>query len=107
MLARKNIAILGSTGSIGRNALEVIGAFPDRFRVTYLTANSNIDLLLEQVERFHPVGIVFLDEACAQEAGRRLKQPVEVLAGERGLEEVVTRDDVDVVISSLVGFAGL
>ncbi len=107
MPARKNIAILGSTGSIGRNALEVIDAFPDRFRVTYLTANSNIDLLLEQVERFRPLGIVILDESCAREAGKRLKQPVEVLAGERGLEEVVTRDDVDVVISSLVGFAGL
>ena len=107
MSARKNIAILGSTGSIGRNSLEVISSFPDRFRVTYLTANSNIDLLIEQAERFHPVGIVMLDESRAGEAKRRLKQPMEVLSGERGLEEIVTRDDVDVVISSLVGFAGL
>lgn len=107
MSARKNIAILGSTGSIGRNSLEVINCFPDRFRVTYLTANSNIDLLLEQVERFHPVGIVILDECKAGEAKKRLKHPLEVLVGEPGLEEVVTRDDVDIVMSSVVGFAGL
>jgi len=103
----KNIAILGSTGSIGRNSLEVISSFPDRFRVTYLTANRNLDLLAEQVERFHPVGIVVLDEARADEAKKRLKQPIEVLSGARGLEEIVARDDVDIVISSLVGFAGL
>jgi 1-deoxy-D-xylulose-5-phosphate reductoisomerase len=107
MSARKNIAILGSTGSIGRNSLEVISSLPDRFRVTYLTANTNIDLLTEQVARFQPMGVVMLDEKCAHEAKKRLKPPVEVLAGERGLEEVVTRDDVDIVISSLVGFAGL
>jgi 1-deoxy-D-xylulose-5-phosphate reductoisomerase len=107
MSARKNIAILGSTGSIGRNSLEVISSFPDRFRVGYLTANSNIDLLLAQVERFRPAGIVLLDEGRAREAKDRLKQKVEVLSGERGLEEVVTRDDVDIVISSLVGFVGL
>lgn len=107
MSAQKNIALLGSTGSIGRNALEVIASLPDRFRVTYLTANRNIALLLEQVDRFHPAGIVMLDEACAREAKSRLKKPIEVLAGERGLEEVVTRDNVDIVISSLVGFAGL
>jgi 1-deoxy-D-xylulose-5-phosphate reductoisomerase len=107
MSALRNIAILGSTGSIGRNALDVIASFPDQFRVTYLTANSNVELLLEQVERFHPVGIVILDETCAREAKNRLKKPLEVLSGARGLEEVVTRDDVDVVVSSLVGFAGL
>lgn len=107
MSTPKNIAILGSTGSIGRNSLEVIASFPERFRVTYLTANSNIDLLLEQVERFHPAGIVILDNACAREAKKRLKQPIEVLSEKGSLEEVVTRDDVDVVISSLVGFAGL
>ncbi|HCA81418.1 MAG TPA: 1-deoxy-D-xylulose-5-phosphate reductoisomerase [Bacteroidetes bacterium] len=107
MSTRKNIAILGSTGSVGRNSLEVINSFPDRFRVTYLTTNSNIDLLMEQVERFHPVGVVILDECRAGEAKKRFKHPVEVLSGEPGLEEVVTRDDVDIVMSSLVGFAGL
>ena len=107
MSTRKNIAILGSTGSVGRNSLEVINSFPDRFRVTYLTTNSNIDLLMEQVERFHPVGVVILDECRAGEARKRFKHPVEVLSGEPGLEEVVTRDDVDIVMSSLVGFAGL
>ena len=107
MSTRKNIAILGSTGSVGRNSLEVINSFPDRFRVTYLTTNSNIDLLMEQVEHFHPVGVVILDECRAGEAKKRFKHPVEVLSGEPGLEEVVTRDDVDIVMSSLVGFAGL
>lgn len=107
MPTRKNIAILGSTGSIGKNSLEVIRNFPNRFAATYLTANTNIDLLEQQIQLFHPRGVVVLDEGRAAALRNSLDGSVEVLSGENGLMQVVTRDDVDIVISSLVGFAGL
>ncbi len=104
---RKNIAILGSTGSIGRSSLDVIAACPDRFRLTYLTGHRNIDLLREQIKRFKPRAVVVFEECNAALLRQRINGSVEVLAGEEGLREVVSRDDVDMVISSLVGFAGL
>jgi 1-deoxy-D-xylulose-5-phosphate reductoisomerase len=107
MAAQKNIAILGSTGSVGQNSLEVIKNFPDHFRATYLTTNQNIDLLQQQISQVHPKGVVVLDDCKASELRKRVDQSVEVLSGERGLQSVVARDDVDIVISSLVGFAGL
>ncbi len=103
----KNIAILGATGSIGRSSLEVIKNLPDQFRVTYLTANKNIDLLQKQIEQFRPRGVVVLDSCNASVLRKVLGDSTEVLAGEEGLMEIVRRDDVDTVISSLVGFAGL
>ena len=102
-----NIAILGSSGSIGRNSLEVIANFPDQFKASYLTVNNNIDALCDQVQRFRPKGVVVLDPEFAAACKKRVNGTTEVLSGEEGLEEVVQRDDVDVVISSLVGFAGL
>lgn len=107
MSTQKNIAILGSTGSIGTNSLEVIRNFPGLFRAAYLTTNRNIDLLQEQIRLFRPKGVVVLDECKASELRTRIGTSVEVLSGTSGLEQVVTRDDVDIVISSLVGFAGL
>jgi len=104
---QENIAILGSSGSIGKNSLEVIANFPDQFKVSYLTVNKNIDALYEQVQRFKPRGVVVLDECSASVCKKRVNGTTEVLVGEKGLEEIVQRDDVDVVISSLVGFAGL
>lgn len=103
----KNIAILGSTGSIGQSSLEVVENLADQFRVTYLTANRNVDLLKRQIARFRPAGVVVFDREHADRLRRELDGSVEVLAGEDGLTEIVGRDDVDVVISSLVGFAGL
>ena len=104
---RRNIAILGSTGSIGRSSLEVIAACPDRFRLTYLTGHRNIDLLREQVKWFKPRAVVVLEECNAALLRQRINGSTEVLTGEEGLREVVSREDVDLVISSLVGFAGL
>jgi 1-deoxy-D-xylulose-5-phosphate reductoisomerase len=104
---RKHIAILGSTGSIGKTSLEVIKASQDRFVPTYLTANTNIDLLRRQISAFKPKGVVVLDPARAGELKALVGTSVEVLCGEKGLEEIVSRDDVDIVIRSLVGFAGL
>jgi len=103
----KNICILGSTGSIGQSSLDVIEGFPDQFRVVYLTTNKNIDLLQQQIARFRPKGVVVLDERSARELRKNTNGSIEVAAGEESLCEIVGRDDVDIVISSLVGFAGL
>jgi 1-deoxy-D-xylulose-5-phosphate reductoisomerase len=103
----KNIAILGSTGSIGRNSLSVIHNLPNRFCVTYLTTNTNIELLQSQIAHFKPRGVVVLDEAKAATLRTIVADSVEVLSGREGLMEIVRRDDVDIVINSLVGFAGL
>jgi len=103
----QHIAILGSTGSIGRSALEVIAGLPQRFRVQYLTAHRNIDLLREQVERFRPRGVVVLEERNASAIRQSVDGSTEVFFGEEGLKEIVTRPDVDTVLSALVGFAGL
>jgi 1-deoxy-D-xylulose-5-phosphate reductoisomerase len=103
----KNIAILGSTGSIGRNCLSVVNNLSGRFQVNYLTTNTNIELLQNQINNFKPRGVVVLDEAKAEELRRMVSREVEVLSGREGLLEIVRRDDVDVVVNSLVGFAGL
>jgi 1-deoxy-D-xylulose-5-phosphate reductoisomerase len=104
---RKNIAILGSTGSIGRSSLDVIARFPEMFHVSYLTAHRNLDLLQEQIRIFKPRGVVVMDECNASVLKKLVKGSTEVLVGEAGLCEVVTRPDVDIVVSSLVGFVGL
>jgi 1-deoxy-D-xylulose-5-phosphate reductoisomerase len=103
----RNIALFGSTGSIGRSSLEVVANFPDDFRVTYLTTHRNIDLLQEQIMHFRPRGVVVLDEYNASVLQKCLNGSTEVMVGEEGLSEVARREDVDIVISSLVGFAGL
>ncbi len=103
----RNIAILGSTGSIGRSSLEVIANFPDHFRVSYLTAHRNIDLLQEQIRHHRPHGVVVLDECNASVLRKFTNGSTEVLVGPEGLNEIVQRDDVDLVVSSLVGFAGV
>ena len=103
----KNICILGSTGSIGQNSLEVIANFPGEFRAAYLTTNSNIELLARQVERCRPDAVAILDPGAAATFRKSVNGSVRVLTGEEGLLELVTRPDVDIVISSLVGFAGL
>ncbi len=103
----KKIAILGSTGSIGRNAIEVILNFPDKFKVTYLAVNKNIDLLFEQVKILKPRGVAIFDRKKAEEFAKLVNGTIEVLAGEEGLIEIVSRDDVDIVLNSLVGFSGL
>ena len=103
----RNIAILGSTGSIGRSSLEVIDQFSAAFRVVYLSAHRNIGLLQEQINKFRPRGIVVHDEEQADLLRKHLDHSTEVLCGTEGLVDVVCREDVDQVIMSLVGFAGL
>ncbi len=103
----KNICILGSTGSIGKNSLEVISNFPDKFRVRYLTANTNTRLLEEQIARFHPRAVAVLNEQYANNLRLSSNGSLKVFAGEEGLKEIASHNDVDIVINSLVGFVGL
>ncbi|HUL43830.1 MAG TPA: 1-deoxy-D-xylulose-5-phosphate reductoisomerase [Bacteroidota bacterium] len=103
----KNICILGSTGSIGKNSLEVIRKFPDRYRAAYLTTHKNTDELQRQVQISNPSAVAILDKQAASEFRRTSPASLKVYSGTDGLLELVSRDDVDIVISSLVGFAGL
>ncbi|HEX5553906.1 MAG TPA: 1-deoxy-D-xylulose-5-phosphate reductoisomerase [Chitinophagaceae bacterium] len=105
---KKNIVLLGSTGSIGRQALEVIRSLPDRFRVKTLTGWHNSALLVEQAREFQPKTVVIGDKKRYQEIKDALKDlPVEVLAGEEALSEVASREGTDLVLAAIVGFAGL
>ena len=103
----KKVTVLGSTGSIGRNTLEVIERLKDRFKVQYLAVNKNIELLFEQVKKFNPKGVVVFNEKKAKEFKKLVGNSVEVLTGEDGLVEIAGRNDVDIVVNGLVGFAGL
>lgn len=104
----KRIAILGSTGSIGKQTLEVIANHPGEFAVEVLTAKSNERLLIEQAARFRPSTVVITDPNHLEAVKRALSSlPVKVLGGQKALEEVVTDDRVDMVLAALVGFAGL
>lgn len=108
MLQPKRLAILGSTGSIGTQALEVIDQLSDHFSATVLTAGNNCDLLIEQALRYRPAAVVISNQDHYPRVKEALAgQPTEVLAGEAALAEVVTRDDVDLVLTALVGFVGL
>lgn len=105
---QKGIAILGSTGSIGRQALEVISLTPERFRVEVLTAQRNADLLIEQARAFHPNAVVIADESLYPQVKQALSDTfVKVYTGQKALQEVVTMDGIDIVLTALVGFAGL
>lgn len=103
----KRIVILGSTGSIGRNALWVAERFPDRFQVVGLGAGRNIDLLAEQVQRFRPRAVSVLTEDLAGDLRLRLPRETEVLSGLKGYQEVAALSEAELVLSSMVGAAGL
>lgn len=105
----KRISILGSTGSIGKSTLEIIGLNRDRFRVVGLAARGNLSLLKEQIERFSPQLVAVYERECAERLTAELGNgaPVMVLSGLEGLIEVATMDEADFVISAIVGAAGL
>jgi 1-deoxy-D-xylulose-5-phosphate reductoisomerase len=104
----KNIAILGSTGSIGTQALAVVKANPTLFKIQVLTAQSNVSLLIEQALEFEPDVVVIGDEGKFTELKEALKyKNIEVKAGINALCEVVVLPDLDLVLTALVGFAGL
>ena len=104
----KKIAILGSTGSIGTQALDVIEANPDLFQAYVLTAYNNVELLINQARRFQPEVVVIANEQHYDAVQRALSNlPIKVYAGADALCEVVQDENVDIVLASMVGFAGL
>ncbi len=106
--APKQIAILGSTGSIGTQALEVIAAHPDRFEVYALTANNQVDKLIAQARRFLPEAVVIANEKHYPALKEALADlPVKVYAGADALEQIVESGPVDIVLTAMVGYAGL
>ena len=105
---KQNIAILGSTGSIGRQALEVISAHPEEFEAEVLTANNNYGELIRQAKIFVPDAVVIGNEKYYPEVKEALSNyPVKVYAGNAALEQVVEGDGIDIVLTAMVGFAGL
>jgi 1-deoxy-D-xylulose-5-phosphate reductoisomerase len=105
---KKHIAILGSTGSIGTQALEVIAANPDFFELEVLTAQNNYALLIEQSKKFNPNAVVIGNEDYYEEVKSALASSnVKVFAGEKALASIVQMDSIDLVLTALVGYAGL
>lgn len=104
----KQIAILGSTGSIGRQALQVIAANPDEYQVYALTANTSVDLLIEQALKFKPDAVAIACESLYPKLRDALAdQPIKVYAGAKAIEQLVTAEPIDIVLAAMVGFAGL
>ena len=105
---KKHIAILGSTGSIGTQALEVIAAHPEAFQVEVLTAQNNSDLLIEQAKKFNPNAVLIVNEDSYQKVkDALLPLNIKVYAGENALSSVVQMDTIDLVLTALVGYSGL
>lgn len=104
----KKICILGSTGSIGTQALDVIEQHPDLYEAYILTAYNNADLVIEQARRFKPEAVVIANENNYNKVREALADlPIKVYAGAKALCDVVQDDNVDIVLASMVGFAGL
>lgn len=107
-MKKKNIAILGSTGSIGTQALDVVREFADRFEVSVLTASNNADDLIHQALEFNPKIVVIVNESHYPKVKQALSSTnIQVLAGEDAIVEAVELDEIDVVLNAIVGSAGL
>ena len=104
----RNLAILGSTGSIGTQALEVISEFPDLFGVYALTAHNRVDLLIEQAFRYMPEVVVIANEQKYPELKEALEDlPIKIWAGSEAIVQVVQMEPIDMVLTAMVGYAGL
>jgi 1-deoxy-D-xylulose-5-phosphate reductoisomerase len=101
----KNLSILGSTGSIGTQTLEIVKKFPNEFKVVGLTANNNIELLRQQIKEFKPVAVAVMDRKKADELINFT--PAQVCAGMQGLKKIAALSECDTVVNSLVGSAGI
>ncbi|MDR1516560.1 MAG: 1-deoxy-D-xylulose-5-phosphate reductoisomerase [Dysgonamonadaceae bacterium] len=107
-IQKRKIAILGSTGSIGTQALDVVSQHRDRFEVYALTANNNVDLLIEQARRFQPEMVVVVNEEKYAALKTALGDlPIKVWAGGEAICQVVQSEPIDIVLTAMVGFAGL
>ncbi len=108
MLKKKRIAILGSTGSIGTQALKVLEQYPEYFDIRILSAHSNVDLLAGQASRYAPASVVICNETRYERLRDELSQTsVKIYSGVNTLAEIVQSDEIDLVLVSLVGYAGL
>ena len=108
-MKKRQIAILGSTGSIGTQALQVIQEHADLYEVYCLTANNKVELLAQQAHQFKPAAIVIANEARYDELKRLMDDlpDVKVYAGKQALDEIVESEPIDMVLTAMVGFAGL
>ncbi len=107
-MSKKGVAILGSTGSIGTQALTVIEQYPDDFELVVITANKNADLLIEQSIKYKPNTVVIVDEDQYEKVNNALfEHDIKVYAGKKALEQVVEMNEVHTVLTALVGYAGL
>ncbi|MFV0266171.1 MAG: 1-deoxy-D-xylulose-5-phosphate reductoisomerase [Draconibacterium sp.] len=105
---KKRVAILGSTGSIGTQSLEVIAQNPGLFEVEVLTANNNVDLLIQQAKAFQPNVVVIANKEKYQLVSEALKsEDIKVYAGNEALAQVVEMDTIDLVLTAMVGYSGL
>ena len=105
---KRQLAILGSTGSIGTQALEVVSEHPDRFEVYALTANNQVDLLINQARKYMPEVVVIANEAKYPELKEALEDlPIKVWAGSEAITQVVQLGPIDMVLTAMVGYAGL
>lgn len=106
---KKQLCILGSTGSIGTQALDIVAAHADRYEVYALTANTNVELLSKQARRFRPAAVVIADEQCyeALKASLADSPDIKVYAGSKALDDIVQAEPIDMVLTAMVGFAGL
>jgi 1-deoxy-D-xylulose-5-phosphate reductoisomerase len=105
---KKNIAVLGSTGSIGTQTLEVVRANPQAFSIEVLTGNGNADLLIRQALEFNPNAVVIADESKYQQVKQALQpHDIKVFAGNKSVAEVVQMENIDLVVAAIVGYAGL
>ncbi|MEM7297591.1 MAG: 1-deoxy-D-xylulose-5-phosphate reductoisomerase, partial [Bacteroidota bacterium] len=105
---KRNIAILGSTGSIGTQALDVISRHPEKFEVEVLTAQNNADLLIEQASTYNPNCVVIVNDSHYQKVFDALNPlDIKVYSGESALASVVEMESIDMVLTALVGYSGL
>ncbi len=105
---KKGIAILGSTGSIGTQALEVISEHKNLFSVEVLTANNNCDLLIEQAKKYKPNAVVVVNQTKYDKVNSELsKFGIKVYAGQKSLEQIVESEEINIVLTALVGYSGL
>lgn len=105
---KRKLAILGSTGSIGTQALDVVREHPDKFEVYAITANNSLDLLIKQAREFQPEVVVIANEDKYQELKNALADlPVKVWAGMDSIVQVVQSEPIDIVLTAMVGYAGL
>ena len=108
MKRKRNIALLGSTGSIGRQTLEVVSEYPDLFQAWVLVANNSADLLIEQALKYAPQMVVIANEVHYEKVKSALAHThIEVQAGSQAVAECVTAPEIDIVVTAMVGYSGL